>query len=250
MTIIDLSVALAHDHPSEPMKPQVVYEDHASTALLMAMMLGCSPDAFPDGQGWASETVTLITHAGTHVDAPYHYFPTSEGRPARRIDELPLDWFVGPGVRLDLRFVERGARIEVADLERALGDHALTGGEIVLLWTGASDAWGSDQYPVSGSGLGRESTLWLVERGVRVIGTDAWGLDRPFDAMRAEYERTGDASVLWEAHRAGIEREYCQVEKLHNLAALPGQTGFTVSCLPVKLERASASWCRAVAFVP
>jgi kynurenine formamidase len=51
----------------------------------------------------------------------------------------------------------------------------------------------------------------------------------------------------WAAHRVGIEREYCQIEKLHNLAALPGATGFTVSCLPVKVAGASAGWSRAVA---
>ena len=84
---------------------------------------------------------------------------------------------------------------------------------------------------------------------MKVIGTDAWGLDRPFMALRAEYERTGDASILWEAHRAGIDREYCQIEKLHNLGALPGATGFTVSCLPVKVAGASAGWCRAAAIV-
>ena len=74
-------------------------------------------------------------------------------------------------------------------------------------------------------------------------------LDRPFVALRAEFERTGDASILWEAHRAGIDREYCQIEKLHNLGALPAATGFTVSCLPVKVAGASAGWCRAAAIL-
>ena len=68
-------------------------------------------------------------------------------------------------------------------------------------------------------------------------------------ALRAEFERTGDASILWEAHRAGIDREYCQIEKLHNLGALPAPTGFTVSCLPVKVAGASAGWCRAAAIL-
>ena len=119
----------------------------------------------------------------------------------------------------------------------------------MLLWTGAEAAWDTPEYFNSGSGLTRESTTWLLERGVKVIGTDAWGLDRPFMALRAEYEQTGDASILWEAHRAGIDREYCQIEKLHNLGALPGATGFTVSCLPVKVAGASAGWCRAAAIV-
>jgi kynurenine formamidase len=92
--------------------------------------------------------------------------------------------------------------------------------------------------------------LWLVERGVHVIGIDAWTLDRPFSDMAADFKRTGDGRVLWPAHYAGLEREYCQIEKLANLESIPGPTGFYVSCLPVKIKGASAGWCRAVAFVP
>ena len=168
---------------------------------------------------------------------------------ARTIDELPLDWYLAPGVRLDLRGLERGAEITVADLEAALGDHELAPLEIVLLWTGAEAAWGRPDYPNEGSGLGRAGTEWLLDRGVKVIGTDAWGLDRPLGDLRADFERDGDPAPLWAAHRVGIEREYCQIEKLHNLGALPGATGFTVSCLPVKVAGASAGWCRAAAIV-
>ena len=96
--IVDLSVPL-EANPSEPVRPEVAYEDHDATAPLVAGIFGCEVDQLPDGKGWASETVTAITHAGTHVDAPYHYFPTCDGEPARTIDELPLDWFLRPGVR-------------------------------------------------------------------------------------------------------------------------------------------------------
>jgi kynurenine formamidase len=246
--IVDLSVPVEAS-PSEPVQPQVAFEDHDATAALVAGIFGCELSDLPDGKGWASETVTLISHAGTHVDAPYHYFPTCAGAPARTIDALPLDWFVRPGVRLDVRDVPRGAEITPAHLGAALGEHALAPLDIVLLWTGAEDAWGTPDYFGAGSGLGREGTLWLLDRGVKVIGTDAWGLDRPLLDLRADFARDGDPSILWAAHRVGIEREYCQIEKLHNLGALPGVTGFTVSCLPVKISGASAGWCRAVAIV-
>ena len=249
MTIVDLSVPL-EPNPSEPVRPQVDFEDHDRSAPLVAGIFGCEVSQLPDGKGWASETVTAITHAGTHVDAPYHYFPTCRGERARTIDELPLDWFLAPGVRLDLRGLERGAEITVADLEAALGDHELAPLEIVLLWTGAEAAWGRPDYPNEGSGLGREGTEWLLDRGVKVIGTDAWGLDRPLGDLRADFERDGDPAPLWAAHRVGIEREYCQIEKLANLDQIPRPHGFHVSCLPVKIQGASAGWCRAVALVP
>ena len=250
MRIVDLSVPTGPG-PGEPLPPTIDYEDHERSAPLLAQIFGCEPSDLPDGQGWASETVTLITHAGTHVDAPYHYFPTSGGERARTIDELPLDWFLRPGVRLDVRERPWGERIEVEHLEAALAaaGHTLAPYDIVLLWTGAEQVWDTAEYFNAGSGLTRASTTWLLEQGVKVIGTDAWGLDRPFLALRAEFEKTGDASILWEAHRAGIDREYCQIEKLHNLGALPAPTGFTVSCLPVKVAGASAGWCRAAAIV-
>lgn len=242
MTIIDLSVPI-EDNPGEPIRPQVQFDAHDATAPLVAGIFGCEVSDLPDGKGWASETVTLITHAGTHVDAPWHYFPTCGGERARTIDELPLEWFVGPGVRVDLRHLEPGARVLPEDLPE------VRAGEIVLLWTGADEAWGTDGYMHAGCGLSAEATEHLIDRGVKVIGTDAWGLDRPLLAQRAAYEADGDASRLWEAHRVGIRREYCQIEKLHNLGALPGERGFTVSCLPVKITGASAGWCRAVAIV-
>ena len=92
--------------------------------------------------------------------------------------------------------------------------------------------------------------LWLVEQGVKVIGIDAYTLDRPFSDMVADYHRTGDGRHIWPAHFAGLTREYCQIEKLANLDLLPRPHGFHVSCLPVKIKLASAAWCRAVALVP
>jgi len=244
LRIVDLSVAL-EDNPGEPVRPQVDFQDHDASAQLVAAIFGCEVSELPDGKGWGNETVTAITHAGTHVDAPWHYFPTCAGERARTIDELPLEWFVGPGVRVDLRHLERGTRVLPEHLDGA----DVRDGDIVLLWTGAEQAWGTPEYPNAGCGLSAEATEWLLDRGVRVIGTDAWGLDRPLLDQRNAYASEGDAAKLWEAHRVGMRREYCQIEKLHNLGALPGERGFTVSCLPVKITGASAGWCRAVAIV-
>ena len=81
------------------------------------------------------------------------------------------------------------------------------------------------------------------------MGIDAWGWDRPFWALKEEFQRTGDKSILWEGHRAGIEKEYCHIEKLANLDKLPRPFGFEVACFPVKLTGGSAGWCRAVAII-
>lgn len=67
--------------------------------------------------------------------------------------------------------------------------------------------------------------------------------------MAQDFQRTGDGRVVWEAHFAGITREYCQIEKLANLDAVPKPYGFKVACFPVKIKGASGGWARVVAFV-
>lgn len=252
--IIDLSVPLAHQASSEPMPADIHYVTHEGEGReQMERLLGVRREdlVYSGGLGWAIEEVRAITHTGTHVDAPFHYAPTSEGKPARTIDQVPLEWCFAPGVVLDMRHKAAGQLIDVDDVTAALEaiDYRLRPLDIVLIQTGADKRLGSPDY-FAQPGLGRESTLWLVEQGVKVIGIDAYTLDRPFADMMADYQRTGDGRFIWPAHFAGITREYCQIEKLANLDLLPCPHGFYVSCLPVKIERASAAWCRAVALVP
>ncbi len=92
------------------------------------------------------------------------------------------------------------------------------------------------------------ATHLLLDLGVRVIGTDAFSLDAPFGDIIRRYRETKDRSVLWPAHFAGREREYCQLERLANLDALPPY-GFRLTCFPVKITGAGAGWTRAVALV-
>ncbi|MGK5627233.1 cyclase family protein [Streptomyces sp. URMC 123] len=241
---IDLSVA-TRDTPSEATRVTVDLLDHRTGATV----LGLLPEDFPDGMAISNETVTLTTHTGTHMDAPLHYGPLSGGRAAKSIDQVPLEWCHGPGVRLDVRAVPAGEAITVDHVRAALAAarHEPAPGDIVLLWTGADALWGTPRYLTSYPGLSGEATAYLVERGVKVIGIDAWGLDRPMHRMIEDYRRTGDKSLLWPAHVYGRTREYLQLEKLANLAALPGPTGFTVSCFPVSLAGAGAGWTRVVA---
>jgi kynurenine formamidase len=150
-----------------------------------------------------------------------------------------------------MRHKATGEFITVSDLEAALDKigYSLKPLDIVLLQTGADRRLNSPAY-FEQPGLGREGVLWLVEQGARVIGIDAYTLDRPFASMVADYRRTGDGRFIWPAHFAGLTREYCQIEKLVNLDQIPQSSGFYVSCLPIKIKGASAGWCRAVALVP
>jgi len=95
----------------------------------------------------------------------------------------------------------------------------------------------------------RESTLFLLDHGIKIVGIDAWSWDRPLPFLAKEFKQTGDSSVIWEAHFAGIEKGYCHMEKMANLDQIPVSHGFKVACFPIKIKSASAAWTRPVAIV-
>ena len=124
--------------------------------------------------------------------------------------------------------------------------HELKPFDIVLINTRAGSCIGTDEYLTAGCGMGRDATLYLTSRGVRVAGIDAWGWDAPFVHTRKRWLETHDPSIIWEGHKAGREIPYCHMEKLCNLDQLPPD-GFIVACFPHKIKGASAGWTRAVA---
>jgi kynurenine formamidase len=240
----DLSDTLSNDTSEfEFNKHEITYLGPELTAAESASW-GLGPEYWPGGVALSAEVVTLSTHSGTHVDAPLHYGPADSGH-TRTIDEVPLEWCYGDGVLLDMRGKDRVAGITRADVEEELAriGHALKPLDIVLVMTGTNLK--EPGYEMRHSGLREDATEFLVDAGVRLIGIDAWGLDRPFDVM-LEDAHAGRAQ-FWESHLLGRRKEYCQIERLANLESLPRPTGFTVSAFPFKLERASASWARVVA---
>ena len=149
MKLIDLSVPLQDGAVSEPLPASIDYVTHDDEGLQqMQQFFGVKSEdlVFSAGEGWAIERVEAITHTGTHVDAPYHYGASSEGKPARTIDEVPLEWCFAPGVVLDVRHLGNGAVITVDDLAAALQkiDYQLQPRDIVLLQTGADQKIGDE----------------------------------------------------------------------------------------------------------
>jgi kynurenine formamidase len=256
--LIDLSVCLENDVASDPPMalPKLRYFDHFQTMERIGSFFpGLQADEMPDSAGWALEKVEITTHNGTHLDAPYHFHPTMDHalgapKPSMTIDEVPLEWCFQPGVKLDFRRLPDGYVATAADVETELAriGHVLKPLEIVLVNTRAGETYGRPGYVDSGCGMGREATLYLLKRGVRVTGIDGWSWDAPFSFTQKRYAATKDPKLIWEGHKAGREIGYCHLEKLHNLEVLP-PAGFRVCCFPVKVRAGSAGWTRAVAFV-
>jgi len=253
---LDISVPLQAGIASDPpgSEPKINYMNHHDTAQRMADYFGIPVDGLPNGEYAAIERCDLSTHNGTHLDAPYHYFSSMNhrlkegGEPSMRIDEVPLEWCFQPAVKLDFRHFDDGYLVKPVDVEDELKriGHSLKPLEIVVINTRAGERYGEDDYVDSGCGMGGAATLWLLERGVRLVGTDGWSWDAPFSHTRRRVQATGDVSLIWEGHRAGREIGYSHLEKLHNLEMLPPDD-FEIICFPVKVHRGSAGWTRAVA---
>ena len=252
---IDLSVAIENnehtDHPGG--SPKVTYHHHGETAAGLANFFpGLQASDLPDGEGWAVETIALSTHNGTHMDAPWHFHSTTDygKKRAPTIDETPLEYCFKPGVKLDFRHFADGYLVGAAEIEAELQriGHELQPLDIVLVNTRAGSVFGQPGYVDAGCGMGREATKYLTERGVRVVGTDGWSWDAPFNHTAKRWAENPHPAMIWEGHKAGREIPYWQMEKLHKLETLPDH-GFTVACFPVKIAAASAGWTRCVAIV-
>lgn len=218
--LIDLSETIFPNSESEPWPAKITYLDHRTGAQEMREKFGVIPKdlVYSQGLGWSYEFIEAMTHTGTHLDAPWHFHPISEGKIAKTVDEIPLEWCFSNGVVLDMRHKNPGEYITIEDLNLSLEkiNYEIKPLDIVLIMTGADKRMGTKEYFLQ-PGMSREATLWLIGKGVKVMGIDAYTWDRPFSEMSKDYSQKKDGSFIWPAHFAGIEKEYCHIEKLANL---------------------------------
>jgi kynurenine formamidase len=227
---------------------------HKSLAGVIAYLFGkrvIQPSDLSDQEFLSLEMVYCSVHTGTHVDAPFHFGNQCEGKVAKKISELPLDWFFHDGVVLDLAHKRPAEAIAQEDLIAALKkiNYSLKPKDIVLLRTGADKYFGTKDYAVKFPGVSAAAIAWLLSQGIKVIGIDALGFDRPYPAMFKDFLTKKDKSVLWPAHFFGRNQEYAHIERLANLDKLPKPFGFQVACFPVKIKDAGASFARVVAII-
>ena len=252
MRLVDLSAPIRQSPSDTPeiLRTEIAFSDHGQGAEQIEALLGVPARLLRDNEGWAMETfLRLGTHNATHVDAPWHYNSRIGGERAQTIDELPLDWFYGPGVVLDMTAKDEGETVDVADVEGELGriGHELNAGDIVLVRTGRDVYAEEAHYIALGPGVTAEATRWLFDRGVRVMGIDAWGWDGPLHLQAQAALERDEPGIFWAAHQADLP--YSQIERLVNLGELP-PSGFDVACFPLKIEGASAAPARVVALLP
>ena len=248
MRFIDLSVTI-RNQSFEPGGPEIVRMNHVEAARRRAADFNFLPSGYPTA--WRSRTSgspSPLTAERTST-LPCITGPLCEGKPAKSIEDVPLEWCYGAGVCLDFSDKKPAEFITRADIEAALKKigHKLSPGEIVLLRTDTDKHFDNPEFPNLQPGLHPDGCHYLLDQGVRMIGIDAWGLDRAPRDMASDHKK-GIPHSLWPTHMIGRTREYLQIERLANLEALP-PTGFTVVAFPVKIEQGTAGWSRVVALL-
>jgi kynurenine formamidase len=179
--------------------------------------------------------LTLATHIGTHVDAPYHFAPQGT-----TLENMPLERYSGPALLLDLRESSRSQTpIQISDLQAAGASPATVEGQIVVLFTGWAESMsGKPEFYSQGPYLGTEAAAYLADNQVNAVAVDF-----PIDKHPATPQSTiHDFPV----HRLLLGREIPLIENLINLDQLVGRD-FELWALPIKLKDGDGGATRAVA---
>jgi arylformamidase len=185
-------------------------------------------DAFTiERNGFAEKMLQLVSHTGTHIDAPGHILA---GAP--RLDEFAVSRFLGPGLVLDVSAV-RGRAIETGDIEKY--ESLLHAVDFALLHSGWAEHWGHAEYFKAFPILSPAAALWLAGFALKGVGTDTISVD----------EVDSTALVV---HRTLFAKNFLIIENLADLGPLIGKR-FVFSCLPLKITDADGSPVRAVAIL-
>ena len=179
--------------------------------------------------------LTLATHIGTHVDAPYHFHADGV-----TVDNMPLERYMGPALLLDLRQTAQSLTpLSVADLLQAGGTPDAVRNQIVVLFTGwAAAESGGIRFYSQGPYLSNEGAAYLADNGVNAVAVDF-----PIDKHPATPQSTiHDFPV----HRLLLGQGIPLIENLINLDQLAGRE-FELWALPIKLLDGDGAAARAVA---
>ena len=209
MTVLDLTHPLCEGMPVYPGTESPMFRQANTVAQ----------------DGFAETLITMVSHTGTHIDAPAHMLA---GGPT--LDQLGAEHFVGRACVLD---VAGRTTIDEAFLEAQAA--RVAGCAFVLFHTGWDQYWGQECYFTGFPVLSPEAAQWLASQGLKGVGFDAISVD---PVGSAEFQ---NHFVFF---RAGM---IC-IENLTGLEALVGQQ-FLFSCLPLALAQADGSPVRAVAIL-
>lgn len=179
-----------------------------------------------DTDGCHVDYLMCGSHAGTHIDAPYHFLP--EGK---SITDYPVSRFIGEGVVLDLRHKTAGEAITDEDLMPF--QEKIREGDFLILQTGWCEKYGDEAY-LKHPYLTADAARAIVELGVRIVAVDFLNVDPTL------WEQ-------WDVHPVLLGNEVLIVENLDHTTALDPDRRYCFCFMPIKLKNSDGAPIRAFA---
>lgn len=172
----------------------------------------------------------ISTNEGTHIDAPYQFFP--EGK---TIDQFPLDKFLGEAKVLE---VDAGA-VEPITLSDVDGMDDVKAGNIVIFYTGWGDKYGEDEYRIHPY-LSKEVASMIVKKGIKIVG---------FDLPTPEFpRRLRNGKFDYPIHKLLLSKEILIIENLKYVREIVGKK-VMLHAFPIYLRGGDAGLARVIARV-
>jgi len=187
------------------------------------------------------DVLTLGSHTGTHIDAPYHFL-----KDGKKINEISVQRFVGEGVLVDVSAKPDLALIEPEDIARYRND--IDAGDFVILKTGRDKYFGSSRY-YRHPYLSAAGAALLLNLGVSLVAIDAMNVDPTYhdrhDSDPAAEALPDEEEYGYPVHDILLGNDILIVENLCRLDQIPSVKGL-YSFLPLKLKDSDGSPIRAV----
>jgi len=181
-------------------------------------------------EGRNTHRITLGTHTGTHMDAPYHFLQDSF-----KIDEVGIDLFIQPCALLNFTDKKEGMEITDKDLDRF--GHLFDKVQAAAIFTGWSKKWMTPDYYGLWPSLTEGAAHYLLKKSIRVLAMDVPSPDS------AKMIQTGMDSPV---HRILMKKGVILVEYLTNLDKIDKEI-FTLYAFPLKLKGLDGSPARVIA---
>jgi kynurenine formamidase len=180
--------------------------------------------------GFETEAMFLVTHTGTHLDAPYHFY--SKGK---KVNEIPAEKLVGDALVLDFATKRVKSLITAREIRRAesKAGEEIRSGDILLVRTGWDRFLGDEKYTSSYPGLSKDAAEYLLKRRIKALGVDNPNPDHP---------KATDFPV----HNTLLPKGILIIENLANLGSI-SRTRFRFVGLPLKIRNGTGSPIRAIA---
>lgn len=206
--VIDLSLNIYHGAPTFAYDPKCAVIVHNTIESI----------------GYNITQLSISTHQGTHLDAPFHFL--NDGK---KVNQIPLDSCIGKAIKVDISYKKPKEAITVKDFEPY--KNKITKGSKVICQTGWDNIYPKDQYFKDFPFLSKELADWFAEREISLLGIDT-PAPNPID---------------WKyVHETLLRKNIVIVEGLANLNSIKKEE-FLFIALPLKLVGRDGSPIRAVA---